>query len=530
MLKSKRVLAGILSLLVAGAALGGCQKEETAEPQSGAASQSGTSSQTAGEEKPDLKALVGYHSGMDYNTYPVSKYLEEKTGYHVTYDTLPADKPDDKLNAIMASGADYDFIIYRNKQLYANYAQQGALTDLEPLVEKYGPNITKNISKESFDNFRIGGKYYMIPSMNVNLLKGKETTGKTTISNSVIIRQDILEKLGASIPKTIDEFTALLQRIKDEDPNQQGAKNIPLVAGNSFGTDFMGMGLGGAFGIATSWVDQNGKLVPREELPGFKEYIRYLKELYSKGLLDKEAPANAANTTKEKFTSGRAFAFIDGWWDFPALLDAFKKTQPGAEITFLPALSGKLGKAAFGTSSYENAIDTFLMIPHSSQHAEDVIKYVNLKLDEEIFKGMVLGEEGADYTVKDGAYYPILPAFMNDRGNANEYTTGVTKSYSIYWQARVHKDENLFKAFHQLNGDYMDMLVVDPISRLPIEISAQLAQEQTVVNDLTNQFIVQSVTGDFSDETYQAFLEQWKSQGGDDIIKKVNDWYATAKK
>lgn len=46
-----------------------------------------------GGEKPTLKALVTYQNGMDYNTDPAAKFLEEKTGYHVVYDTLPADSP-----------------------------------------------------------------------------------------------------------------------------------------------------------------------------------------------------------------------------------------------------------------------------------------------------------------------------------------------------------------------------------------------------------------------------------------------------
>jgi putative aldouronate transport system substrate-binding protein len=61
------------------------------------------------EPKSELKSLQIWQKD-DYNTYPVAKYLEEKTGYKVHYDMLPQDKPQDKLNILIASGEPYDTI------------------------------------------------------------------------------------------------------------------------------------------------------------------------------------------------------------------------------------------------------------------------------------------------------------------------------------------------------------------------------------------------------------------------------------
>lgn len=518
MLKSKKGLAVFVSLALILTAFTGCKKAD-----------SQVASTADNGPKPALKALVSYKSGLDYNTYTVEKYLEDKTGYKVTYDVLPADNANDKLNAIMASGEAYDFVLVYDKNEYVNFAQQGALLDLEPLVKKYGPNIEKNISSTNFDSVRIGGKYYMIPSMASTGLKGGNGT---SIALGVVYRQDLLEKMGDSVPKTIDDFTKLLQDVKDKDPNGQGNKNIPLVAEQTadLSANLLNCSLGGAFGIGTSWVDQNGELVARQQMPGFKEYINYMRGLYSKGLIDKESPMNTGTTAKAKFTSGRAFAFVDGWYDFPTLVETMAKTQPGTKLAYLPAVSGSLGNAVFSVSSPSNSIDNFLMIPKSSNsHAADVIKYVNAKLDEETSKGMVLGTKGVDYTEENGAYMPILPAFVNDRGNANQYTTGVTKNYSKYWLARVKKDDNLNKAFTQLNTDYADMAKIDPSSNMPLAVQADVIQDSTALQNLTNQFVIQSIAGQFSDDAFNKFISQWKSQGGDDMTKKLNDWYKTAK-
>ncbi len=514
MLKAKKSLIAMITTAIVVSAFAGCGKKEAAE-------------QTPAEDngpKPTLKALVFYKSGLDYNNYPAQKYLQEKTGYKVQYDTLPQDKPLDKLNVIIASGQEYDFItIYSDRSAYGTYAQQGALTDLEPLVKKYGPNISKNIDSDVFDNLRIDGKYYTIPSIAAS---PNVEGGATSVGAGIMVRQDWLDKLALKTPKTLDEFTNMLQQFKDKDPNGNGAKNIPLTLDQSL--NLVDNGVGGAFGIGTSWTDVNGSLVPRVEMPGFKDYILYLKDLYNKGLIDKEAPTNQGSTSKEKFTSGRAGAFIDGWFDMPTLADTMAKTQPNNKIAYLPPISGPGGKAVEVASDLKNSIDNFTMIPKSSKHAADVVKYINATLDEETFKGTVIGTEGVHYTKKDDGFYPILPKFFDERGNANQYLTGVTKKYGEYWLARVRKDDRLYSAWKQLNVDFNSSITVDPITKAPTLVT--LAKNKATLDKLTNDFILQSVVGNFSDEILNKFITQWKSQGGDATVKEVNELYKKAKK
>ncbi|MDI6618510.1 MAG: extracellular solute-binding protein [Clostridiales bacterium] len=515
MQKAKKSIVIFVLAAFAVSMFAGCAKKETE-------SADGTSSGD-NDAKPKLKALVGYKSGMDFNNYPVQKFLEEKTGYKVQYDVLPQDKPMDKLNVIISSQQEYDFIIMYDKQYYSQYAQQGALTDLEPLIQKYGPNISKNLDSETFDSIRVNGKIYCVPS---NSPSGSDKY--TNVNTSVYVRKDWMDKLGIQIPKTVDEFKDMLQQFKDKDPNGNGAKNIPFTVGQDVGLGLCDSGFGGAFGIPTGWVDVDGKLVPRVLMSGFKDYILYMKDLYNKGLLDKETPANQGSTAREKYTSGRAGAAIFGYYDIPQLADTMNKTQPNAKMEFLPPLSGNGGKAAFPAGDKKYATDTITLVPKVSKHAVDVIKYINLKLDEDTFKEMVIGKENVDYTVKSDGYYPILPTFFDDRGNANCYLTGTTKKYGEYWLARSRKDERQYKGWLQLNKDFAQYIAVDPLSRAPI--LEKNSKYSASLGKLTNDFVIKSIASDFSDATLNNFLAQWKSQGGDEVIKEVNDWYSKSAK
>ncbi len=524
MLKTKKYLAILLTMAMIVSVFTGCGKTTNTDTQDNGVTPTQAAAETANQEsevKPELKALVTYNSSMDYNDYPVQKYLEETTGYKVLYDTLPQDNATDKLNAIMASGQEYDFVIIWDRGAYSNYATQGALTDLEPLINEYGPNISSSLASEMMDAMRVDGKLFAIPNA-----AASGNADYTNVNTGFMVRQDWLDKLQLKAPTTLDEFTNMLQQFKDKDPNGNGDKNIALTVDSSL--QLWDYGMGGAFGIATQWTDVNGELVPRVMMPGFKDYILYLKDLYKKGLLDNETPANQASTAQEKFTSGRAGAFsMSHWANVPTVADTMKNTQPDAKYTYLAPLSGPYGAGAIAAGDLKYAVDNFVFIPKSSEHATDVIKYFNEKLESETFKGMVIGEENVHYTVKDGGFYPILPQFFEERGNANLFMTGTNKEYSKYWQARLKKDDRMYEGWKQLNEDFAANVVIEPISKAPSLPTN--AKYSGALKQLTSDFVVKSVVDDFSDDTLNDFIARWKVQGGDEVIKEINGWYATVK-
>lgn len=513
-MKKKWLLLPVAACLaLASAGCGGSSGDEAG----GAASPAGsaTAVESSGP-KPELKALMRWMKD-DYNTYPVAKMLEEKTGYKVIYDMLPADKPADKLNLLIASSEPYDLISVGGdntfKALYADYAQKGALVDLTPLIDKYGPNIKKAISQKSLDAIKVNGKIYAIPHAMSN-----------TVSAGLIIRKDWLDKLGLQIPTTLDELTNVLKQFKDKDPGGNGGNNLPLsLRGDAPMLD----GVVGAFGLANVWNDVGGKLVPRAMDPVFKDFLIYMSDLYKQGLIDKEFAINKDATVKEKFTSGKVGIIPLNWADVPTIADSLKKNVSTAEYAYLPALKGKDGKAGFSASS---GFDRLTFVPKSSKHPEDAIKYINAKLEEETFKNMAIGEEGKHYTFKDGAYTPILPIFNDERNQATNYLTGIDEAkYPIYWQARVRKDLRLFDAWDYLNQKQPAALkIANPLGMAPY--LAQFAKDNAQLEQMVTDFATKVIVGGEPVTGLEAFVTKYKAAGADASYKEVNDWYATVKK
>ncbi|OPA80941.1 ABC transporter substrate-binding protein [Paenibacillus selenitireducens] len=468
------------------------------------------------EPKSDLKTLQIWQKD-DYNTYPVAKYLEQKTGYKVQYDMLPQDKPEDKLNILIASGEPYDAItIYGStdfKALYSDYAKKGALIELGPLIDKFGPNIKAVIDPEALEAAKVDGKLYAIPTKSIS-----------NVNTSLYIRQDWLEKVNMKSPTTLDELTAVLKAFKEKDPGGNGDKNIPLtVKGEAPFID----NIAGAFGIPNFWNNVNGKMTPRILDPAYPEYVNYVADLFKQGLLDKEYAANKDATAKEKFTSGKAGMILLNWSDVPTIADALTKNIPTAKASYISALKGEDGKA--GLAAFRG-FDRLTFIPKASKHPEDAMKWINAKLEKETFINMTIGEENKHYTLKDGTYTPIQPIFSEERNAANNFLTGSDDTnYPIYWQARVRKDMRLFEAWEFMNKkEPANTKVEDPLGFAPYlpEFSKSFQQLNTMVGDYTMKLVfgAEQLSG------LDAFIAKFKSSGGEASYKEVNDWYTAAKK
>jgi putative aldouronate transport system substrate-binding protein len=501
------------SLLVACSSNGGGTANSSA-PATSAAS----AAPTAAAAKPELKSLQIWQK-EDYNTYPVAKFLEQATGYKVQYDMLPQDKPQDKLNILIGSSEPYDAITTLGstdfKALYADYAKKGALIDLGPLIDKYGPNIKAAIDPEALEAAKVDGKLYAIPTKSLN-----------TVATSLFIRKDWLDKVNMKSPTTLDELVAVLKAFKEKDPGGNGDKNIPLTFKFDAPSPFIA-NIVGAFGMPNFWNDVNGVMTPRILDPAYKEYVSFTADLFKQGLIDKEFAANKDATAKEKFTSGKAGMIMMNWSDVPAITDALTKNIPTAKAVFISALKGKGGKAGLSSAK---GFDRITFIPKASKHPEDAIKWMNAKLEKETFKTMAIGEENKHYTFKDGAYTPIQPIFTDERNQANNFLTGTDdKNYPTYWQARVRKDMRLFDAWSFMNTiEPESTRVADRLGYAPYMpiFSKSFQQQNTMVGDYTTKLIY----GTEQLSNLDAFIAKFKSSGGDASFKEVNDWYATAKK
>ena len=469
----------------------------------------GTNSATTKEQKenkpkPVLKHL-GNFSGFDPNNDPVAKAIEEKTGYKVEYYELPAQNANEKLSLEIASNNSYDSLKLNIGQ-YNMLTSQGAILEIDKLLDSNGQNIKKVIGNDSWNAIKIKDKTYGVPEKNA----------ADVINTAIAIRQDILEKLNLQVPKTIDEFYNVSKTIKEK------TGILPFAAEP---TDVLVDTIYSAFGLATQWTDINGTLVHRTENAGMKQYLEFMGKMYKEQLIDPDMPVNKRTNVKEKFSSGQAAMMRFAYFDAPTVLPALEKNVPGAKVAYIEPLIGTNKQQGIAVSK---GVQWVACIPKSSKNAEDVIKWYDAKLQEDTHKYIAIGQEGTHYNIKDGKYLPILPAFEKDRNNSSWYLTGIDEQkYPIYWQARVRKNEYQSAAFDQIMKPIATAGKTDPLAWAPVMNS--VSKYNTSLSTLEKDTYVKIIAGEGT-KGYDEYLKNWNTSGGEEVKKEVNDWYKASKK
>ena len=116
---------------------------------------------TMADEKPTLRVL-GPYVGFDPNKDATGKAIEEKTGFHVAYNMLPAENATENLLMRIASGESYDILRISEDQ-YQELLSRNALLPLDDPLAQYGSNLTTKIFDSAYSLTRQDGVTYGIP-------------------------------------------------------------------------------------------------------------------------------------------------------------------------------------------------------------------------------------------------------------------------------------------------------------------------------------------------------------------------------
>ena len=258
------------------------------------------------KEKVTLKMMgpknptQGEHKDME-----LLKRMETLTGISFTYDTPLAAGYLERKNLAFASNDLPDVFYLGNitKTDEETYGTQGTLLALDKYIDQYAPNLKKVLdSNPSFRKAMTAsdGHIYSLPYI---------VKTKTMAANIIYVNTEWLANVNTKMPTTTDEFYNVLKAFKDKDPNKNGkADEIPLsywkqsplvgIPNGVFLNAFSGQAGGANFDMKGDKVIYN----PME--PYFKEYLTYMRKLFSEGLMDKETYTQTQQQYIAKFKEG----------------------------------------------------------------------------------------------------------------------------------------------------------------------------------------------------------------------------------
>jgi putative aldouronate transport system substrate-binding protein len=334
----------------------------------------------------------------NYWTQWIQKNFGDPNNIKMEFVPVPRNQEVDKLNVLMSTGDAPDLVFTYDMNTIYNYVNDGGLTELNQLIEENGPNLKTFLGEEVLGYGVFSGKQYTIPA--------KRTLQFT---QSTYIRKDWLDKLGLPVPTTTEEFYNTMKAFKEKDPGQTAGKVIPYSFSAINGTTITSPGV-----LISSFVKNmeeedfyalsSANYIPELTKPGYKEGVQFLNKLYTEGLINPDFALDKDGKQLESDVSNGYVGAFTALAAHPSLMqsgnvfDTMKKNVPGAEYVAIDPFTNQDGKTP---KSIYDPTGIHMMIPKTSKHAAEAIKYLDWMSQPDVLFTLTNGLEGQHYTLEN---------------------------------------------------------------------------------------------------------------------------------
>lgn len=251
------------------------------------------------EWPPYLTDGSGYETPNDF---PFFQNLSDVTGVDFDFTVVSMIASDEQFNLMVASQSYTDVLCAPGKYTGSldSAIENDVFLDLTDLVEEYAPNYLAQVSREDVrrDVYSQDGRLAVFYEI------AKE---EYPANQGMVIRQDWLDKLGLSTPKTYDELHDVLLAFKTE----LGVESPIFIDGTSLFLD-----LTAGYEFQDDFTNRDGEAVYSASSENFKTYLTMMHQWYEEGLIYQDYYTLADNDVEKDAVKTR---LIDsdqvGVWD-----------------------------------------------------------------------------------------------------------------------------------------------------------------------------------------------------------------------
>ncbi|MBD2843588.1 extracellular solute-binding protein [Paenibacillus sp. IB182496] len=516
----KAAAQGALAVTIVASLLAGCAGKEEAAPANDVQSDSSATDDTT--EPVTLKAyMTDVNQPIppgDTMDIPTLAYLAEKTNTKLDVTFLAHGKYNEQLRLKMAAGEYPDFYWtggFANEETLAN----GMLLPLNDLIDEYGPNLKKTIPQTAWDAVTLKGQIMAIPRF---------PGGGTDTDRLIYMRKDYLDKVGADIPTTSDEFLDVLRKLRDGDPDGNGKDDtIPFSGRQSFGWMENLFGMWGIDPSASTIY--NDEVIPSYLHPNMKQALAFLRTMYEEKLLDPEFLSNTGSIWTQKLNSGQVASYnhtVEQVGDFQKAIQDANPDVP-VDIVAIPTPRGSGYEGPLGNR--KNPIGVSMVVMKTSEHPEAVIKLLDWIASEEGQIFVDLGMEGDTYTKNGEAY-----VYDADADQDTSHLRLVFAVTPLYYNEKTIPARYAPEAIARIDQAYAVARNEGlPTPTIGMPQPAALSENPELSwysSSLIQEAMTKIVYGELPVDYFDTFVETIRQQGGDQLIREMTDWYNENKK
>lgn len=408
------------------------------------------------------------------------------------------------------------------------YGAQGAFLDLKPLIKEYAPNIQKFLD----DN----PDYAKLVTTKDGKIFGLMQE-YPTLTPVTFYREDMFKKAGITeLPRTIEEFTAVLQKLKD---TYKDVENFYPFTGRDGFIKFTEVYAAG------DYIDESGKIHGIYKngtgfdihSPGFKALIEQYKQWYDAGLIDPEWVAGVATeeSWQTKMLTGKG-AIGNDFFTRPSwfMNNGGPTNDPDYSIKVMNpflTLDGEQSKVPTYETKYR--MDrVFVINSNAEDKAEQIIKFMDYVFSDEGRTLMNYGVEGKSYKEVNGKKEFIVK--FEEEGNKpigtpvwNFLQDRLTFPAPVNNPAYYQWMDDLTRSFATTYFDkYANIM---PSLKYTTEQLEKRSSLLARVEDEVNSNLVKFVTGKRSLSEWDSFVQEMDEIGYSDVIKIDQEAYDAMK-
>ena len=451
--------------------------------------------------------------------------MEDRTNVHIKYVEVAGGEATEKYGLMLASG-DYPDMLWQAGRSYpgglSKGVSDGILVDLTEYVEQYMPNykswyqIDPEYEKRVLTDERKNIGIYELFCDFGGLTSEPEWNG-------LAIRQDWLDRLGLSTPVTIEDWTNVLTKFKEE----IGCAK-PLMVGPT--GSILSKAFLSAYGVTDEFYVDGASIKYGPAEPGFKEWLILMADWYKKGLLDPDFVSAASGAMMEdngEIANGTTGAFPT---ITPFLGEGMKLTgyevEDGFYISAVQAPVLNKGDVVQYRTPVQVVNMSHCVVTTNCKDIPLACKWLDYQYTKEGMLFNCLGVEGESYVENADGTYSFTELITN---NPDGYSP--TDATSIYTRMGAGNLPGLYNFFRdtvtvteaQREGidtwmkDGDAMCIPDHMS-MTEEEGAAYNFLYTALKTMANEYTVHVITGIESADTFEEFVASLYEHGLEECL------------
>lgn len=464
---------------------------------------------------------------VENNQY--TRYLKEKSNITAKILWYASGNDYEQKSKLAIGSGDIPDVLLVDEQTFRTLAAAGQLEDLTEVYDKYKAPLTEELfastDGKALEKATIKGKLMAIPNIAV----------QADAVSMLFVRQDWLDKLGLEGPKTVADVEKIAKAFVDNKMGGEGTIGLTSdtldVPGKASRHNLKGL-FEAYNAYPGNWLkDSGGSIVYGSILPETKTALGKIRDMYMAGLIDKEFALR--KDKDEPVISGKAGMFFGPWWSGGVLRDTYKNF-PDANfgIYMIYDDQGKLNNLKVPVSQ------RFIVVKKGYKHPEAAVVYANnyiryerraepdsLKLDSQVSTEFwPIGNATYDYADAVERKSVALADALAGKVKPEDLRPEIKQLYDFAMADKAAPRADLvgWAKFYGYT-EPAEMLKL-PMNHLFNEFTTStktMERKWANLKKLEEEAFYQIVMGKKPLDSFDQFVSDWKSQGGDEIAKEI---------